>query len=116
VRLGKQQIMDTTTLALTIVGMGIITFGIRLSLFLLLERVTLPELIQQALRYVPAAVLSAIILPELVMPGGTMNLSLSNERLLAGVVAILVAWRTRNMPLTIAVGMGLLWLLQALGV
>jgi branched-subunit amino acid transport protein len=108
--------MDTTTLALTIVGMGIITFGIRLSMFLLLERVTLPDLVQQGLLYVPAAVLSALILPELVMPGGAMDISLGNERLLAGAAAVLIAWRSHNVLLTIAVGMGLLWLLQALGV
>jgi len=61
---------------------------------------------------VPAAVLSAIIAPELLMPGGTFNLSLGNERLLAGLVAVLVAWRTRNVLLTVGVGMGVLWVLQ----
>lgn len=107
--------MSTTTLALTILGMGIITFAIRLSMFLLLGRFTLPDVGQRALRYVPAAVLSAIILPELIIPGGVYDLSLGNERLLAGIAAGLIAWRSGNMLLTIACGMGILWLLQALG-
>jgi branched-subunit amino acid transport protein len=107
--------MTTPILALTILGMGIITYAIRLSLFLLLGRFTLPGIVQRALRYVPAAVLSAIIVPELLMPGGTFDLSPGNERLLAGLAAILIAWRTGNMILTIIVGMALLWLLQALG-
>jgi len=49
------------------------------------------------------------------MPGGTLDLSLGNERLLAGLLAILVAWRTRNVLLAVAAGMIALWLLQAFG-
>jgi branched-subunit amino acid transport protein len=107
--------MNTPTLALTILGMGIITFAIRLSMFVLLERMPLPDLVQQALRYVPAAVFSALIFPDLIMPGGVVDISLGNERLLAGLAAALVAWRSGNMLLTLAAGMGLLWLLQLLG-
>jgi branched-subunit amino acid transport protein len=59
-------------------------------------------------------VLSAIIFPELLMPGGTLDISWGNLRLFAGLAAALVAWRTRNVLLTIAVGMGVLYLLQAL--
>lgn len=104
--------MSGLPLALTIVGMGVITYAIRVSLFLLPEGAQLPEGLLRALRYVPAAVLSAIIAPELLIPGGVFDLSLGNERLLAGLAAILVAWRTRNVLLTVIVGMGTLWLLQ----
>lgn len=105
--------MNPVPLALTIVGMGLITYAIRLSLFLLPEQVVLPPWLLAALRYVPAAVLSAIILPELLMPAGNLDLSIGNERLLAGLLAIIVAWRTRNVFLTVTVGMVMLWLLQA---
>ena len=105
--------MNQITMALTILGMGLITFAIRLSLFLLPERVLLPPWLLRALRYVPAAVLSAIILPELLLPGGSLDVSLANERLLAGLLAILIAWRTRNVFLTVILGLAALWLLQA---
>lgn len=95
-----------------ILGMGLITFAIRLLPILLLERFTLNPSIQQALKYVPVAVLSAIILPEMVYPGGTFDLSLGNERLLAGLVAIGIAWWRKDVLLTIGGGMGVLWLLQ----
>ena len=108
--------MSSATLALTILGMGLITFTIHMALFLLPAGAQLPEWLLRALRYVPAAVLSAIIAPELLMPGGVFDLSLGNERLLAGVVAILVAWRTRNVIWTVGVGLVVLWVLQALGV
>ncbi|CUS01937.1 Branched-chain amino acid transport [Candidatus Promineifilum breve] len=104
--------MNTGLIALSIVGMGLITYAIRLSLFLLPERVILPPWLLRGLRYVPAAVLTAIIAPELFQPGGTLDVSLGNDRLLAGLVAILIAWRTRNVVLTVAIGLILLWLLQ----
>ena len=104
--------MSVLPAALAILGMGVITYLIRLSLFILPEKVMLPPWLLRALRYVPAAVLSAIILPELLLPTGTLDLSLGNERLLAGLVAAVVAWRTRNVFVIVAVGMIVLWLLQ----
>ena len=99
---------------LTIIAMGLVTFAIRLSLIALLGRFEMPPLISRGLRFVPPAVLSAIALPELLQPGGQLNLSLGNARLLAGLIAVLMAWRTRNVLLTVGVGMLALWLLQSL--
>jgi branched-subunit amino acid transport protein len=106
--------MSTITLWLTMVGMGLVTYAIRLSLILLLGRIEVPSLLRRALRFVPPAVLSAIIFPELLCHGGTFDLSLGNARLLAGLLAALVAWRTKRVVLTIAVGMAALWVLRAL--
>jgi len=99
---------------LIIIGMGVITYAIRLSMIVMSGQIQLSDQLQRALRYVPPAVLSAIILPEMVQPGGTLDLSLGNERLLAGLIAILVAWFTKNMIWTVAVGMIALWILQAI--
>lgn len=99
---------------LTIILAGLLTYAIRLSFILLYGRIKMPDLMQRALRFVPASVLTAIFLPELLLPDGTLNLSLGNARLLAGMLAIVVAWRTKNVMLTIAIGMLTLWLLQAL--
>ena len=100
---------------LAIIGMGIITYALRLGPILLMERIEIGGTARQALRFVPAAVLSAIIFPELLILGGTLDISLGNERLLAGLLAAIVAWRTKNVLWTIAVGMAALWLLQAVG-
>jgi branched-subunit amino acid transport protein len=93
---------------------GLLTLATRLSFILLLERIRVPEWFRRGLRFVPVAVLSAIILPELTNPNGSPFLSWRNPQLLAGVVAILVAWRTRNVLLTIAVGMAALVVFQFL--
>ena len=102
------------TLWLIIIGMGLITYALRLSLIVLLGRMDMPLIVQRGLRFVPPAVLSAIIFPELLRPGGVLDISLGNARLLAGIVAALIAWRTKNVLLTIGVGMAALWILQTL--
>jgi branched-subunit amino acid transport protein len=91
---------------------GLLTFATRLSFILLLHRVNVPEWFRRGLKFVPVAVLSAIILPELTNPHGTLFLSWRNPQLLAGIVAIAVAWRTRNVIVTIIAGMAALLIFQ----
>jgi len=67
---------------------------------------------RRALHYVPPAVLSAIIFPQLFLSDGVLNLSLDNTRLLAGLAAIAVAWFSKNTLITIIAGMIALFLLQ----
>ncbi len=99
---------------LIILGMGLVTFGIRLVPIVLLGRFEIPLLMQQALRFVPPAVLTAIIVPELLYRNNQLDVSVTNARLLAGLIAIVVAWRTKNALITIGVGMAALWVLQYL--
>ena len=96
---------------LLVIIIGIITFSLRLSFFALMGRLTLPDWLHRALRFVPASVLAAIVVPELLAPGGVFNLA--SPRLIAGILASIIAWRTQNAPLTLGVGMISLWALQA---
>lgn len=91
---------------------GLITFGMRFSLIYLFGRFEIPETMRRALHYVPPAVLSAIIFPELFYQGASLDLAITNTRLLAGLIAILVAWFTRNTLVTIIAGMIALLILQ----
>jgi branched-subunit amino acid transport protein len=106
--------MGPIALWLTFLCIGAITYAIRLSFILLFEKMMIPSFLMRALRFVPVAVLSAIILPALFLDGSRLNLSLGNARLLAGSIAVVVAWRTRNALLTIVVGMVGLWVLHSL--
>jgi len=91
---------------------GLITFGMRFSLIYLFGRFQVPETMRRALHYVPPAVLSAIIFPELFLRDGALDISMENTRLLAGFIAMLVAWFSKNTLITILVGMIALFLLQ----
>jgi len=107
--------MSTPTLWLAILGAGAVTFTLRLSFIALLGRIEIPLYFERALRFVPAAVLTAVVIPLLVYTNGSLELSFGNERLLAGLVAALIAWRTRNVLFTLGGGMATLWALQYVG-
>lgn len=108
---------DYGTIAIwtAIVAIGVATFAIRLSFIHLFGRVDeVPPRVKRLLRYVPPAVLAALVAPALIEPGPTIEATLLDDRLLAGAVAIAVAWRTRDIFATIAVGMIALWVLRFL--
>ena len=101
------------TLWLTVLAIGAATYGLRVAFLARGTPGTLPPLAQETLRFVPVAVLSAIIFPALLQPAGALDLSVGNARLVAGILAALVAWRTRNALATVGAGMAALWILQA---
>jgi len=93
---------------------GVATFAIRYSFIYLFGRIDgVPPRVEEGLRFVPAAVLAALVAPSIVDPGPTVAATVADGRLLAGVVAALVAWYTDNMFATIAVGLAALWTVGA---
>ncbi len=99
------------TLWILMISVGLLTFLTRLSFIALLERIQLPAAFQRALRFVPIAVLSAIIAPEIGYPDNALFLSPQNPRLLAAIIATLVAYFTKNVVWTILAGMAAFWIL-----
>ena len=97
---------------LTLVAVGAVTFLLRASFIVFADPHRFPHLFRQALAYVPPSVLPAIVAPGLLLRGDTIDLSLSNPRWIAGVIAIAVAARTRSTLATVLAGMAALWLLQ----
>ena len=99
---------------LLILGMALITFLIRFSLFAF-PKLRFPPLVHQALHYVPTTVLTAIVVPGMLMPGdGALALGFDNAYLWAGLAAIAIAAFTRHLLATIAGGLLAFFLLRAL--
>jgi branched-subunit amino acid transport protein len=97
-----------------IVGIGVATFLIRFAPIALLARLELPAWLTQALRYVPPAVMAAIIAPPLFFADGAPTMDPNLPRIAAATLAAAVAWRTRSTLWTVVLGMLALWGLQAL--
>jgi branched-subunit amino acid transport protein len=102
------------TLWLILAGMALVTYAMRASFLMLPPGVETPPWLRRSLRYVPAAVLTAIWAPELLLQNQVLYLSLQNEKLLAGAVAIAVAWRWKLTSITIAAGLVALHLFDRL--
>jgi branched-subunit amino acid transport protein len=102
----------TNVIVVVVIGVGSYLF--RLSFIGAVGgRRTLPTALLRAFEFIAPSVLAALVLPALVRPEGSVDLSPANLRLVAGILAALVAWRTRDVLLTTAVGLGALWVLQA---
>jgi len=107
--------MDSLFVWTMIALLTAISFATRASFILLFPRVTLPRSIQMGLRLVPAAVFTALAVPDLFVHSGVIQLGLSNPKAAAAMTAALVAWKTRNTLLTILAGMAALHLLRVVG-
>ncbi|MFQ5555250.1 MAG: AzlD domain-containing protein [Acidimicrobiia bacterium] len=101
----------TTWAAIAAIGVG--TYLTRLSFIGLFGRRPVPRMLETPLRFVAPAALAALTVPAFVAPGGGLDLTPGNLRLVAGIAAGLVAWRTRTVGLPILVGLVGLALLEA---
>lgn len=99
--------MEQEMIFLTIVGMLAVTYVPRMVPLVALASRTLPESVVRWLSYVPAAVLSSMLFPALLLRDGSVDVSLDNYFLWAAVPAFLLAWRTRSFFGTVALGMAL---------
>lgn len=106
--------MSHSEIWLVIAGGLVVTYLTRLSFLLLLPEDRMPRFAQRALKYAPPSVLAAIILPEIVLGPAGLALSPTNPRLLAGLTAALVAWRTKSTWMTLLLGMLALWAVSSL--
>lgn len=98
-------------------GMALVTYGIRIIIFPVSTRMQFPATLERSLRYVPPAVLTAIIIPAVLIPDGEhIRLSLGNAHMMGAIIAAAVGWFSKNLLLTIICGMagfwGWQWLLQ----
>ncbi|MBN1248722.1 MAG: AzlD domain-containing protein [Anaerolineae bacterium] len=97
--------MDQTMVFLTIVGMLIVTYLPRLLPLWLFSTRSLPPLVITWLRYVPVAVLAAMLLPSLVLADGGVALGKSNLFFWAAIPTFIVAWKTKSLFAAVLVGM-----------
>ena len=95
----------------TVLGGTIVTYLERYPMLALAGRMRLPSPVARALKYVPPAVLAAIIVPDVLLRNGALSLSYTNAQLVATLVGGVVIWLTHNLLLTIVTGMVtlLLW-------
>ena len=98
---------------LLIIAVGAINYAARVSFIALFARRDMPPLLAEALKHVPVAMVTAIVVPAVVfMPAGVLRIDPANAKLIAALAAGGVAWWSRSAVTTIAVGMIALWLLR----
>lgn len=100
------------TLWAAILGMFAATFLVRASFLVFARRLRFPPALVQALSHVPVAVLTAIVVPEAIAPGGQLDLDPSNPYLVGTLVAGFVAWKTKHTLSAVIAGFAVFGLLR----
>ncbi|MBP0017582.1 MAG: AzlD domain-containing protein [Cyanobacteria bacterium SBLK] len=96
-----------------VLGMATVTFSIRYFVLGMSDRIQLHPLIIEALQYVPPAILTAIVVPEVLIPNGDrLWLDYTNARLVGAIAAVIIGYWRKNLLLTIVVGMLIFFLWQ----
>lgn len=106
--------MSASDVWLTIILLTVATILTRSSFFFLGHAVKLPPKVQHALRYAPAAALAAIVVPDLVLANGALQLTWMNPKLVAGIGAAAFFLATRHLLGTIIAGMAMYSLLRVI--
>ena len=98
---------------IVILIVGALNYLSRLSFIALFAHVEMPPLVARALRFVPSTMLAAIVVPAIVFTApGTLVFSYTNPKLVAALVAALIAWRMKSATATMVGGMVALWIAQ----
>ncbi len=85
--------------------MALVTYIPRVLPLLILSRLKLSKLVLEWLGLLPVAILGALLFPVLFMPKGELSLSFTNPFLLASIPTFMVAIKTKNLLLTVLLGM-----------
>ena len=92
-----------------ITGMAFVTFIPRWIPLIWLSDRTIPPLFIQWLRFVPASILSALVLPSLIL-NKTGDMSFTRSEFLVAIPTLLFAWWSRSMGGTVLMGMVLYYI------
>ncbi len=96
-----------------ILVVGVLNFLARLSFIAVFARFEMPPVVARGLRFVPAAMLTAIVVPAVVFSAPeTLAFTYANPKVVAAAIAAAVAWRTKDAVATMGIGMVALWVAQ----
>lgn len=94
---------------LIVIGMGIVTFLPRWFPLFFLSKRKLPDPLVEWLDLIPAAILSALLIPELIISGNPRHFDLFRPELLAAVPTFIFALKSKSLGGTVVVGMFFFW-------
>lgn len=106
--------MSNSTFWIVISVISVATIIMRGSFILTAGRFKLSDKFTDILKFIPASVLAALVAPAIFYHEGMVDALQGKERLVAGIIALLIAYKTRNIFFTILTGMGTLYLMQYL--
>ncbi|MFZ7104180.1 MAG: AzlD domain-containing protein [Peptococcaceae bacterium] len=99
-----------------ILGMALVTYLTRVGSLIIFRYTGIPAWAEEWLKHVPTAILTALIIPALILPKGHLDLTFGNHYLIAGLVSAFIAYKSHNIIMTIGLGMSTIFCLNLLGI
>lgn len=101
-------------IVIIILGMAAVTFLTRFGAQAVFRRTGIPSWFNRWFKHVPTGILTALIVPAILLPQGRLDLTYHNPYLIAGIIATVVAYFVRSVPLTMGVGLLAIILLRTM--
>ncbi|HBG5343213.1 TPA: AzlD domain-containing protein [Clostridioides difficile] len=96
--------MNTNYILLVILGMSIVTYIPRILPMIIFSKNDMPESIRDIMKFIPIAILSSLIAKDIFFNGNNLYLSITNPKILSGLIVLLVAYKFKSIAVSIAVG------------
>ncbi|NPV69371.1 MAG: AzlD domain-containing protein [Firmicutes bacterium] len=97
---------------LVILGMALVTYLTRVSLLVLVGRVSLPAPLMAALRYIPIGIITALVVPAILVVGGKIDVSPANLYIPAALASALIAAKWKNILLAMCGGVAVVVIMR----
>lgn len=92
--------------------MGFGTFLIRASVIYMAGRISISDRLKEIFTFIPSAILPALVAPMVFFSKGEVSALLYKERVVALLIAVFIAYKSKNILVTIIVGLAVLYCLK----
>ena len=106
--------MSNMSILLVCLGMGAVTYAPRVLPLLLFAGKEMPNWLKEALKFVPVAMLSALVAKDVFFKDDTLFMSLSNPKILAFILVAIVAAKFKSIPISLVVGVGSIFIFSTI--
>ena len=95
----------------TIIIAGILTYFMRMTMIVLIDRDMLGDKVKAVLEYVPSAVFPAIIFPAIFINDYGVFVEMNDPKIFGAIIAVIVGYFSKNIIATIISGLISYWFL-----
>ena len=106
--------MSNMSILLVCLGMGAVTYAPRVLPLLLFAGKEMPNWLKEALKFVPVAMLSALVAKDVFFKDDALFMRLSNPKILAFVLVAIVAAKFKSIPISLVVGVGSIFIFSTI--
>ncbi len=106
--------MSNMSILLVCLGMGAVTYAPRVLPLLLFAGKEIPNWLKEAIKFLPVAMLSALVAKDVFFKDDALFMSLSNPKILAFVLVAIVAAKFKSIPISLVVGVGSIFIFSTI--